>query len=61
MSSWRGKSVSDKVLSVLLIAAILAGIGALTYVIATPGAGAQFTDFYILGLGGKATNYPDEL
>ena len=33
----------------------------LGYVIATPVAGEKFTEFYILGLQGKATDYPTEL
>ena len=33
----------------------------LGYTIAAPKAGERFTEFYILGLGGKATDYPLEL
>lgn len=43
-----------------LIVAILGAIGALGYVIATPKSGPGFTEFYILGLGGKAEKYPSE-
>lgn len=43
------------------MASILGAIGTLAYVIITPKAGERFTEFYILGLEGKADNYPDEL
>lgn len=51
----------DKVLSVLLICTIFAAIGILIYVIATPKIGEKFTEFYILGLSGKAEGYPTEI
>ena len=51
----------NKILSAILIIAILGAIGALGYVIATPRSGEGFTEFYILGLEGKAENYPKEL
>jgi len=31
------------------------------YVIAVPKVGERFTEFYILGLNGKAMDYPSEL
>ncbi len=60
LPSWRGKSFIDKMLSIILVAAILGAIGTLGYVIATPGVGEKFTEFY-LGLEGKAIDYPREL
>src|SRR3972149_5318976 len=51
----------NKILSAILIIAILGAIGALGYVIATPRSGEGFTEFYILGLERKAENYPKEL
>ena len=57
MPSWKGQSMADKVLSVVLVVAILGAIGALGYVIATPKVGEKFTEFYILGLQGKAEGY----
>lgn len=48
----------DKALTVILILAILTSIAALVYVIVTPKQGEKFTEFYILGAGGKAYDYP---
>lgn len=58
---WKGKSTLDKVLSVVLVAAILGAIGIVGYVIATPKVGEEFTEFYIVGPEGKATDYPRQL
>jgi len=51
----------NKVLSAVLILAILGALGTLAYIIATPEVGERFTEFYILGPEGKATDYPSEL
>jgi len=48
----------DKALSILLVLSILLSIAALVYVIVTPKQGEKFTEFYILGPGGKAYDYP---
>ena len=56
-----GKSAWDKVLSVVLALAILGTFGTLVYVIAVPKVGELFSEFYILGLEGKAADYPSEL
>lgn len=61
LSQWTAMSGWDKVLSIILVASILGAIGTLAYVIITPKAGEKFTEFYILGLDGKAANYPNEL
>jgi len=47
---WRGQSFVDKILSIILIAAILGARGTLGYVIVTPKVGEKFTEFYVLGL-----------
>ena len=52
------KSRLDKVLTIILIITILISIAALVYVIVTPKQGEKFTEFYILGPGGKAYDYP---
>ena len=51
---WRGKGSVDKILSIILIAAILGVVGTLGYAIAIPKVGERFTEFYVLGLEGKA-------
>lgn len=48
----------DKALTVILILSILLSIAAVAYVIVVPKQGEKFTEFYILGPGGKAENYP---
>lgn len=57
----KGQSSIDKVLSLVLILAILGAIGTLGYVIAKPKVGERFTEFYLLGPGGKAEEYPQKL
>lgn len=48
-------------LAIILALAILGTLGSLTYVIAKPKAGERFTEFYMLGLDGKAEGYPQEI
>lgn len=45
----------------ILVLTILGMLGVLGYIIANPKAGEKFTEFYILGLEGKAADYPEEL
>ncbi|MFC1918783.1 DUF1616 domain-containing protein [Chloroflexota bacterium] len=56
-----GGGVWSKVLSGILALAILVAVGALVYVIASPDAGSEATEFYLLGLGGGADGYPGQL
>jgi len=58
---WEGSSKLDKALTVILIIAIITSIGTLAYVITHPKPGERFTEFYILGPGGKAADYPTQL
>jgi len=51
----------DKALTIILILSIIATIVALVYVVVTPKEGEKFTEFYILGPGGKAYDYPTEV
>ncbi len=51
----------DKILSVILLISIAAGIGCLGYAIALPKGEETFTEFYILGTEGEAKNYPKNL
>ena len=48
----------DKALSIFLIVAILAALGSIIYIAATPKESEKFTEFYILNTEGKAQNYP---
>ena len=57
---WTGNKW-DKALSVVLVISILAAITVLGYVIATPKVGEKFTEFYVLGPGGEASGYPEEI
>jgi len=60
MLGW-GKSVWDKALSVVLALTILGALATVGYVIAVPKVGESFSELYILGLEGKAVDYPSEL
>ena len=51
----------DKALTIVLVLAVLSSVIALAYVVAVPRQGEQFTEFYVLGPGGKATDYPHNL
>ena len=51
----------NKVLSIVLGLAILGTIAAFIYVITVPSPKEAFTEFYILGPGGKAIDYPTQL
>lgn len=51
----------DKILTVILVISIIASLFMLVYVIVTPKQGEKFTEFYILGTGGKAEGYPTNL
>ncbi len=58
---WRTGGVWDKVLTVVLVVAIVGAIGATVYVTQTSPEREDFTEFYILGPEGKAANYPGNL
>lgn len=51
----------DKILSIILIITIIIALAMVIYVIVTPKRGEEFTEFYILGTGGKAAEYPTSL
>ena len=51
----------NKVVSIILALAVLGTIGVLGYVISTPNTGEKFTEFYILGIEGRAEGYPETL
>ncbi len=58
---WDEMSRLDKILTAVLLIAIFASITTLVYVIVTPKPGEKFTEFYILGPEGKASDYPSKL
>lgn len=60
MPGWEGSRLS-KTLTIILVIAILGAIGVLAYTIIIPKVGETFSEFYILGAGGKAENYPSQL
>lgn len=55
-----GASRFDRALSVVLVLSIVAAVATTAYVIAVPKEGEHFTEFYILGHGGKAADYPTD-
>jgi len=61
LPQWAKMGTLDKGLSISLIVAIVAALGCLGYVIASPRQGETFTEFYILSTEGKAENYPSEV
>lgn len=58
---WTEMSRLDRVLSVILVLAVLFAAGSIYYVVTTPKVGEKFTEFYILGPAGKAEGYPRDL
>jgi uncharacterized membrane protein len=56
-----GQSALDKGLSIALIASIIGSSATLVYVAVTPKTGERFTEFYILGPNGTASDYPTDL
>jgi len=56
-----GQFTWDRLLTTTLVLIILGTLGILGYVITNPNAGETFTEFYILGQGGKAADYPQVL
>ncbi len=55
------EGIWGRLLSVILALVILGALGTLVYAIINPGTGEKFTEFYILGLEGKAGDYPEGL
>ncbi len=51
----------DKAFSIILAVTIVAALGIVGYTLATPKVEERLTEFYILGLEGKAIDYPREL
>jgi len=51
----------DKTLSTILIILLIAAVSATVYIIVNPNPGQKYTEFYILGAGDMAGNYPTNL
>jgi uncharacterized membrane protein len=54
-------SKADKILTAVLIILIVLALSVTVYVIVTPKEGEKFTEFYVLGPGGMAEEYPIKL
>jgi uncharacterized membrane protein len=55
---FKAANTFDRVLTIVLILAILGVTGTLAYTVAKPRVGERFTEFYLLGINGKADRYP---
>lgn len=51
----------DKIISSILIILLVVAVSATIYIIVNPNPGEKFTEFYILGAGNKAGDYPTNL
>ncbi|MDD5141925.1 DUF1616 domain-containing protein [Methanoregula sp.] len=56
-----GSSRTDRILSIILLVAIVAAIATTVFVIVVPKEGEKFTEFFILGEKQKAADYPTRL
>ncbi len=61
LPGWKEYSAVDKGVTIALAASIVVAGGTLAYVVLTPRPGETFTEFYLLGPGGKASGYPTRL
>ena len=61
VESFSNEFKKDKILSIVLAVSIVLAISATAYVVLVPKEGEKFTEFYILGPDGKASNYPTNL
>jgi uncharacterized membrane protein len=55
---FKADNTFDRVLTVVLILAILGATSTLAYTVAKPKVGERFTEFYLLGINGEADRYP---
>ncbi|MEN4017755.1 MAG: DUF1616 domain-containing protein [Methanobacterium sp.] len=60
--SWyNGKSQRDKVTSIILVIFVFIALSSTAHVVFSPKESERFTEFYLLGPGGKAVDYPTNL
>jgi len=59
--SWRGLHTADKVFAIALVLSVVFAFGLVTSLLSTPRPVERFTEFYILGPGQNASNYPTNL
>ena len=58
---FKRESKTSKILSIILLISIILAISTAAYIIIIPNQGETFTEFYILGSGGQASDYPTNL
>ena len=61
---WKGfwkAGIANRIISIVLILAILGAIGILVYVTKMPDKSEKYTEFYILGIDGKTVDYPQSI
>lgn len=58
---WKEYSLLERILTLALGASIVIAAVTLAYVLVTPRPGETFTEFFILGPGGNASDYPTNL
>ena len=61
LESFKRESGTDRILSIVLVISIIIAVSATAYVIVVPKEGEKFTEFYILGQNGTASDYPTNL
>lgn len=59
--SFKNESKTERILSVILILSIVLAITTTAHIIVKPKEGEKFTEFYILGPNGTASDYPTNL
>ncbi len=58
---WRQTEFFDRILTVAVVASLIVATSVLAFTFATPSQRERFTDFYILGLNGMASDFPRQL
>jgi uncharacterized membrane protein len=58
---FKGESKTSKILTIILILSIILAISTTAYILVKPKQGETFTEFYLLGPGGKVSDYPTNL